>query len=276
MVPTVADGMVRAQLMAGQADPPARQQTRPGAPPRLRWSRDFPGDLSQVRQTRHWIKDLFPACGELDDLLEIASELATNALKHTRSGLPGGWFSLDLLWSPEVVRIMVSDQGSEKEPAVAEKAAEDGYLEGGHGLLLVQNMSMAWGIAGNARARWVWADVRWLPAYGPLPTVSGRDPAVLREAAALRRTYPGIPIWFGAQTRTWWAALPEVADTDGLISAESPADLNQMLAARYPPSRRAAQPGDALRFTAAPVPGQAGPPSARRPGGPPPYGRGMT
>ena len=47
--------------------------------------------VSRPRQ----IRDLFPACEELDALLEITSELATNAVNHTRSGWPGGCFGLE-------------------------------------------------------------------------------------------------------------------------------------------------------------------------------------
>jgi serine/threonine-protein kinase RsbW len=253
----------REQLMAGQAGPPWQPPAQQAAPPLRRWSRVFPADVWQVRRARHWIQELFPPCDPLDALLEIVSELATNALRHTRSGLPGGWFGLDVLWSPDVVRVVVSDQGSAKTPAVIASAAEDAYLEGGRGLWLVQSLSLAWGTGGDARARWVWADVEWLPACGPLLAARGDDPAVMAAAAGLRRRYPGAAVWFGEETQTWWAALPGASGASDLINAGSATALDRKLAACYPAGRAglAARSG---RYAAAPVP-QDGWPDMSRP-----------
>jgi len=240
----------REHRVAGQAGPPWQPPAHRAAPPLQRWSRVFPADVLQVRQARHWIQELFPPCEPLDALLEITSELATNALRHTRSGLPGGWFGLDVLWSPDMIRVVVSDQGSATAPAVVEKATEDAYLESGRGLLLVQSLSLAWGTGGDARARWVWADVQWLPACRPLLTARSDDPAIMAEAAGLRRKYPGAAVWFGEETQTWWAALPGASDASDLINARSATALDHSLAARYP----AGPAGLSGRYAAAPVP----------------------
>src|SRR5258707_3448093 len=88
-------------------------------PPPLWWSRRFQGEASQVREVRTWMEGFLPACAPLDDLVMIASELATNAVTHTRSGEPGGQFSADVTWSAESARIAVGDQGSDEGPVSA-------------------------------------------------------------------------------------------------------------------------------------------------------------
>src|SRR5882724_3475105 len=103
----------------------------------LWWSRDFPGEPPRVGQARSWVAGLLPACDALDDLLIFASELATNAVTHTRSGQPGGRFTVEVTWSPQSARVVVGDQGSHEVPVSAagngNRAAD---LESGRGLLL--------------------------------------------------------------------------------------------------------------------------------------------
>jgi len=65
------------------------------------------------------VADLLPACGPLDDLLLFASELATNATEHTRSGEPGGQFTVEVTWTPRKARVIVGDQDSDEIPASA-------------------------------------------------------------------------------------------------------------------------------------------------------------
>ena len=157
-----------------------QRAAEPGLP--LWWWRSFPGEPSQVSQARSWIAGLLPACGPLDDLLVVASELATNAVAHTRSGQPGGLFTIDVTWTPGTARVVVGDQGSTEVPASAAAPADQvACQESGRGLLLVDALSASWGIAGDADARWLWADVPWQPQGGSWFTVPGDNDSAQRN-----------------------------------------------------------------------------------------------
>ncbi len=54
-----------------------------------RWRRVFPGRDDQVREVRHWLAGLLPGAPERDDVVMVAVELATNAIRHTASGRGG-------------------------------------------------------------------------------------------------------------------------------------------------------------------------------------------
>ncbi len=185
-----------------------------------------------VGKARSWIADLLPAGDLLDDLLTIASELAGNAVEHTRSGDPGGRFTVDLAWSPDAVRLSVGDQGSSEMPVLTPKSArqveED---ETGRGLFVVGALSTAWGTADDASAHWIWADIAW-PAHGSLAATGGTGSSAGLALATLCRTYPGVTAWYGRQTRLWWASVPGAA-RDSLLSAPALTALSQALAARH-------------------------------------------
>jgi anti-sigma regulatory factor (Ser/Thr protein kinase) len=196
----------------------------------LWWSRDFPGEASQVGQARSWVAALLPACAPLDDLLLFASELAANTVTHTRSREPGGRFTIEVTWTPQAARVVVGDQGSDETPASPDD--RDAYLENGRGLLLIEMMAAAWGMAGDADARWLWADVHWRSRGGLLPTtpIAGEDAGT--QLTALRSAYPGASAWYSEQSGHWHATLPGPRDASDTLIAPSPAALTRMLAAR--------------------------------------------
>lgn len=53
------------------------------------WRRVFPGREHEVRAVRQWIAGLLPDCSSRDDVVTVAVELVTNALKFTASGRGG-------------------------------------------------------------------------------------------------------------------------------------------------------------------------------------------
>jgi len=203
----------------------------PGSPLPLWWSRLFPGEPAQVGKARSWVAELLPACDPLDELLIFASELATNAVTHTRSGEPGGWFSVEITWSPEVARVVVGDQGSDEVPT-SEASSGDGATdtETGRGLLLIDAMSAGWGAAGDASARWLWADAAWRSRGGPPPIGPG-DNSVAQQFAALSQACPGATAWYDSGSGQWCARLP-AAGASGALSAPSPVSLAHLLATR--------------------------------------------
>jgi anti-sigma regulatory factor (Ser/Thr protein kinase) len=133
----------------------------PGSPA-VWWGRDFPGSAEQVRQARHWIEDVLPPCDRLADIVLLSSELCANAILHTRSGQPGGRFTVDVEWAAGMTRVVVGDQGSPKAPAMTAKTAQAPWTaEYGRGLWLVDELADDWGTAAHLGYRWVWIDMRW-------------------------------------------------------------------------------------------------------------------
>ena len=117
------------------------------------WSRQFPGQSSQVAAARHFTREHF---GRNDALEIVVSELTTNAIRHSRSGESGGWFTLHLEKLPGKVQVRVTDLGGPKEPARVEDA---GSGSSGRGLTLVNSFSIAWGVGGDEVGRVVWAEL---------------------------------------------------------------------------------------------------------------------
>jgi anti-sigma regulatory factor (Ser/Thr protein kinase) len=116
----------------------------------------FPGEQCQLGALRRWLASLLPDGPARDDLVLVATELASNAVCHTASGR-GGWFAVEITWYPTVVRIAVADGGGTRLPRVI----EDPGAERGRGLLLVRGLSLRTGARGDHRGRLVWAEVRW-------------------------------------------------------------------------------------------------------------------
>lgn len=199
-----------------------------GTPPAwLRRNRGFPGDPEQVRQARHWVREHLPGCPPLDDVIEIVSELAANAVTHTRSRDSGGRFDVELVWFPGLLRVIVGDQGAPFAPRLIEKAGDTG----GRGLLIVDRLSRAWGIAGDPVGRWVWADILWSDC--PPAPASADGASAADELVRLRRAYAGVSVWYGRASGLWWAAFAGAWHSGELmISAPSPGALDCMLARR--------------------------------------------
>ncbi len=162
--------------------------------PALRWRRAFPGDHAQIGALRRWLEWLLPPCPARDDLVSVAVELGTNAVRHTASG-SGGQFAVEVTWSVQMARVAVYDGGAPDGPRVI----EDPLGEDGRGLLMVNTLSVRSGVSGNAQGRVVWADMLWAGPGGPgQPEFPDGFATAIREAEAdLARRYPGVLIWFG-------------------------------------------------------------------------------
>jgi hypothetical protein len=194
--------------------------------PYLRWWRSFPGVPASARGVRRWLRELLPECEPLDDLSLVASELAANAVLHTASGVPGGEFDVDLSWSPRFVRVVVGDGGGRSEPTAVESPAGTS----GRGLSgVVAGLASAWGQAGGAKGRWVWADVGWAEHGGPMLPVPAEESLPQAEVLVLRQRFPGAVIWYEDTMRAWCGQ--SVADDTGLIEAPSPRVLACLLTA---------------------------------------------
>jgi anti-sigma regulatory factor (Ser/Thr protein kinase) len=112
------------------------------------------GRPDEVRTARQFIGqamgDEHPRAG---DALLLGSELVTNAVVHSRSGMPGGTVLVVVAQSPRVVHILVTDEGSaDCQPQVAGMPG----TESGNGLLLVEALADGWGYLGDTAFTTVW------------------------------------------------------------------------------------------------------------------------
>ncbi|MDI3422637.1 ATP-binding protein [Streptomyces luteolus] len=106
--------------------------------------------IAHVRRfVRQAISDHLPA-DRIEDVVLCASELATNALRHTPSGRE---FRVHLAFESDAVRLEVHDAG-DGAPWVCEATEGDDH---GRGLFLVAALADNWGIShrdGPGKAVW--------------------------------------------------------------------------------------------------------------------------
>jgi hypothetical protein len=134
---------------------------------------------------RRWLAELLPPCAARDDVAAVATELASNAIRHTRSGC-GGWFGLEVTWHPRAVRVAVADCGGPSEPRVL----DDPAAEHGRGLLIVRGLSVRIGMTGDPQGRLVWADVAWLDQGARFHDLDGPRPGRCQPVSAGRPAQP--------------------------------------------------------------------------------------
>lgn len=124
------------------------------ATPSMRAFRGVPG---QVRHVREFVAAAVDGCPIADDVVLLASELATNAVLHTASG-DDGTFRVVVTMSGKRVRVEVHDSGSETTPDARSPRAPE---ESGAGLRLVLAIAARWGHHGGRAGRVVWFEVEW-------------------------------------------------------------------------------------------------------------------
>jgi len=115
----------------------------------------YPGRPEQISTVRADLRTLLDGCPMADDVLVCVSELATNAVLHTDSGLAGGMFTVRGKSSPgNYFWIEVEDDGGSWATAAAAP-------ERGHGLDILRALADDWGIDGDHGGRTVWARFDW-------------------------------------------------------------------------------------------------------------------
>ncbi|WP_240777487.1 ATP-binding protein [Nonomuraea basaltis] len=142
--------------------PPDFHRINGGDPP---GSRDLvvrlPGVPSQVSRARGIVT---AALGRdhpfYDDVVLLTSELATNAILHTRSG-SGGSFTVTVTSSESAVRVCVADAGSDGPPCVCRSStpASGGQATSGRGLPLIEALSHRWGFTREDGSTTVWFEL---------------------------------------------------------------------------------------------------------------------
>jgi anti-sigma regulatory factor (Ser/Thr protein kinase) len=133
-------------------------QARVAATPGTRlFDRSYAGEASQVGLVRSDLAAFAAGCPVLDDLVLMASELAANAVQHSRSGEPGGRFTVQAgagghAW------LEVEDQGGPW-------SAWDLDSEHGRGLSIVAALAGDgnWGVDNGHTdgPHTVWACLKW-------------------------------------------------------------------------------------------------------------------
>nr|WP_236572031.1 ATP-binding protein [Nocardiopsis sp. FR4] len=96
-----------------------------------------------------------------DTLVLLASELFTNALRHSRSGGPGGEVAVAVFKLPGRYQVRVTDQGpGEDHRSTFPHPRPLGLLdEGGFGLHLVDSEASRWGTIREGGRTTVWFEV---------------------------------------------------------------------------------------------------------------------
>jgi anti-sigma regulatory factor (Ser/Thr protein kinase) len=115
----------------------------------------YSGRVDQLSRMRRELRALLDGSPAADDVILCASELAANAVQHSRSGRPGGTFTIRVEISRgDHVRIAVDDDGG------AWIEAGSGY-DRGRGLWIVTALARDWGIVTGPAGRTVWALLDW-------------------------------------------------------------------------------------------------------------------
>ncbi len=127
------------------------------APEAIAFERAYPGTIDQPRQVRADLAKIADGFPEVDSLLLLASELATNAILHSQSGHPDREFTVRMtLYPDDYAWVEVIDAGG----AWGQGKHDD---EHGRGLAVVAAIAGAdnWGIEANASSRAVWFRLEW-------------------------------------------------------------------------------------------------------------------
>ncbi|MER7207480.1 ATP-binding protein [Streptosporangium sp. NPDC000239] len=123
----------------------------------------LPGEISSVPAARRHVRELLDSVGHTDndDALLLVTEIVSNAVRHSRSGRPGGRVTVSVAAHDGTIHIDVTDGGSaDRHPRLCSKVDTDSG--GGRGLWLVQEIASAWGWHEIPAGRVVW--FRLVPA----------------------------------------------------------------------------------------------------------------
>ncbi len=111
----------------------------------------FPGTADQVQLARRFVAEVLTGLAAMDDAVLCVSEIASNAIVHSRSSREGGSFTIRVLVEDEVVRVECADLGG-----AWDDRREPDRLLGGRGLVIVAALAADWGIAETGAGRAVW------------------------------------------------------------------------------------------------------------------------
>jgi serine/threonine-protein kinase RsbW len=117
-------------------------------------TRVFAGRPDQISAVRAFARQALGGGPATDDAVLICSELATNAVRHSRSGRPGGQFTVRIdTQGEDHTWIEVHDQGG---PWTVRDDSP-----GGRGLAIVARLASPWDIRGDDAQRVICAQLNW-------------------------------------------------------------------------------------------------------------------
>lgn len=196
----------------------------------LRYTRSYPGRTDQVREVRAFLREVLDSWPRTDDAVAIGSELAANCVLHSRSGQPGGAFTVRAEVSGGATFVSVLDDGGPWELTAIRPQAE-------HGLDLVQAIAgpTHWGVTTHqSGGHLVWARLPWPGPPEDEPAALGSITPLIAppQSAAPGNAAPQTAAPAEGDIDQNWADLEAL--TDALIAAGLP---REGLAVEIPPHR---------------------------------------
>jgi anti-sigma regulatory factor (Ser/Thr protein kinase) len=168
--------------------------TIPGRPEQVGLARAFVAQTLGTNQTG----------ADADAATLLTSEIVTNAIQHTKSGIDGGMVTIVVIGVSGGVLVEIIDDGSAGPPVVK----GDLYAAEGHGLFLVQHLAAQWGYLRDAAGTTVWFH---LPAAFE-PQQAAGQPGPTADVPAQPDTFvPGTEPYRARPTHLWAAATPSTA-----------------------------------------------------------------
>jgi anti-sigma regulatory factor (Ser/Thr protein kinase) len=171
----------------------------------------IPGRPEQVGRARAFVARTLgtnEVGTDADTATLLTSEIVTNAIQHTKSGVDGGSVTIVVIGLSRGVLVEIIDDGSAGTPVVK----GDLYAAEGHGLFLVQHLAAQWGYLRDATGTTVWFH---LPAtYEPQQAAGQPGPAADRpvELRAQPDSFISDTRHYRARpTHLWAEATPPAA-----------------------------------------------------------------
>jgi anti-sigma regulatory factor (Ser/Thr protein kinase) len=112
----------------------------------------LPGRPESAAAARDFARKALAGYPAADEAITALNEMVTNAVQHSRSGLPGGTLEVRLTVTAASVLAEVVDSGP---LGIAPTASPESFAERGRGLAIVEALTRAWGSAGNG-LWWFW------------------------------------------------------------------------------------------------------------------------
>ena len=137
------------------AQGPGTRGTAGGTRATVLGSLTIPGRPEQVAMARAFVARTLSSHrigADADAATLLTSEIVTNAIQHTKSGVDGGTVTIVVIGVPHGVLVEIIDDGSAGTPVVK----GDLYAAEGHGLFLVQHLAAQWGYLRDPAGTTVW------------------------------------------------------------------------------------------------------------------------
>jgi anti-sigma regulatory factor (Ser/Thr protein kinase) len=119
----------------------------------------FPGLPAIVPSARRFVRAILADSPRAGDMELIASELASNAIRHTPSGDAGGKFTVTIQTADGWARIEVSDTGNGQWHLQPGDVCPD--AEYGRGLAIIAAVADKFGHDARVGGQTLWAEVSW-------------------------------------------------------------------------------------------------------------------